>query len=302
MIVYKNLNIKPIHKNSIVAIGNFDGVHLGHQKVLLEAKKLAKKKKSKFGLITFKLIPMVFFKKIKNHRVQSLKQKIQALEKLHLDFLIIIKFNKIFSNISAENFVSKILVKKINVKNIFVSKNFRFGKNRLGDIKTLKKLEKKFKYKTFITSPLSKNSKMISSTLIRKKISNGNINDAAKLLGRHWSIEGEVVKGYQRGRKIGFPTCNIKLGSYVLPKFGVYKVLVENNALKLKKNGIANIGIRPTFKRKEPLLEVNIFGIKKNLYKKTLKVNLLKFIRKEKKFKSLEDLKVQIKKDIQKVK
>jgi len=302
MIVYKNLNIKPIHKNSIVAIGNFDGVHLGHQKVLLEAKKLAKKKKSKFGLITFEPIPMVFFKKIKNHRVQSLKQKIQALEKLHLDFLIIIKFNKIFSNISAENFVSKILVKKINVKNIFVSKNFRFGKNRLGDIKTLKKLEKKFKYKTFITSPLSKNSKMISSTLIRKKISNGNINDAAKLLGRHWSIEGEVVKGYQRGRKIGFPTCNIKLGSYVLPKFGVYKVLVENNALKLKKNGIANIGIRPTFKRKEPLLEVNIFGIKKNLYKKTLKVNLLKFIRKEKKFKSLEDLKVQIKKDIQKVK
>jgi len=302
MIVYKNLNIKPIHKNSIVAIGNFDGVHLGHQKVLLEAKKLAKKKKSKFGLITFEPIPMVFFKKIKNHRVQSLTQKIQALEKLHLDFLIIIKFNKIFSNISAENFVSKILVKKINVKNIFVSKNFRFGKNRLGDIKTLKKLEKKFKYKTFITSPLSKNSKMISSTLIRKKISNGNINDAAKLLGRHWSIEGEVVKGYQRGRKIGFPTCNIKLGSYVLPKFGVYKVLVENNALKLKKNGIANIGIRPTFKGKEPLLEVNIFGIKKNLYKKTLKVNLLKFIRKEKKFKSLEDLKVQIKKDIQKVK
>ena len=302
MIVYKNLNIKPIHKNSIVAIGNFDGVHLGHQKVLLEAKKLAKKKKSKFGLITFEPIPMVFFKKIKNHRVQSLTQKIESLKKLHLDFLIIIKFNKIFSNISAENFVSKILVKKINVKNIFVSKNFRFGKNRLGDIKTLKKLEKKFKYKTFITSPLSKNSKMISSTLIRKKISNGNINDAAKLLGRHWSIEGEVVKGYQRGRKIGFPTCNIKLGSYVLPKFGVYKVLVENNALKLKKNGIANIGIRPTFKRKEPLLEVNIFGIKKNLYKKTLKVNLLKFIRKEKKFKSLEDLKVQIKKDIQKVK
>ena len=302
MFVYKNINIKPIHKNSVVAIGNFDGVHLGHQKVLLEAKKLAKKKKSKFGLITFEPIPMVFFKKIKNHRVQSLKQKIHSLEKLKLDFLIIIKFNKTFSNISAENFIIKILVKKINAENIFVSKNFRFGKNRLGDIKTLKKFEKKFNYKTFITSPLSKNSKMISSTLIRKKISNGNINDAAKLLGKHWSIEGEVVKGYQRGRKIGFPTCNIKLGSYVLPKFGVYKVLVENNHLKLKKNGIANIGIRPTFKGKEPLLEVNIFGIKKNLYKKTLKVNLLKFIRKEKKFKNLENLKNQIKKDIQKVK
>ena len=302
MIVYKNLNIKPIHKNSIVAIGNFDGVHLGHQKVLLEAKKLAKKKKSKFGLITFEPIPMVFFKKIKNHRVQSLKQKIHSLEKLKLDFLIIIKFNKIFSNISAENFVSKILVKKINAKNIFVSKNFRFGKNRVGDIKTLKNLEKKFRYKTFITSPLSKNLKMISSTLIRKKISNGNIYDATKLLGKPWAIEGEVVKGYQRGRKIGFPTCNIKLGSYVLPRFGVYKVLVENNALKLKKNGIAKIGIRPTFKGREPLLEVNIFGIKKNLYKKTLKINLLKFIRKEKKFKNLEDLKNQIKKDIQKVK
>ena len=297
MIIYKNLNIKENHKNSVIAIGNFDGLHLGHQKVLNQAKLKAKKENLKFGVITFEPIPNMFFNKsIKHYRINSAEQKIYYLNKLKLDFLIIINFNESFSNISAEHFISKILVAKLKSKYIFVSQNFRFGKKRLGNTNTLKIFEKKNLYKTIITIPYRKNKKIISSSLIRKKIYEGNVVEVKKLLGRPWIIKGEVVKGEQRGKKIGFPTCNIKWDSYVLPKLGVYSVQVETK--NFKKKGIANLGYRPTFNGKTLLLEVNIFGIKVNLYKKILKVSFIKFIRPEKKFKNISDLKNQIKKDI----
>jgi riboflavin kinase/FMN adenylyltransferase len=297
MIVYKNLEIKKNHKSAVIAIGNFDGLHLGHQKVLKEARKKAKKDKIKFGLITFEPVPTMFFNKsIKNHRINSMSQKIYFLKKNKLDFLIIINFNESFSNLSAEGFIKKILFKKLRSKYIFISQNFKFGKKRLGNVDTLKNFEKKYLYKTVITSPHKKKNKVISSSLIRKIIHEGRVHEAKKLLNRFWCVEGKVVKGMQRGRKIGFPTCNIKLNSYTLPKLGVYSVWVKIN--NLKKRGIANIGYRPTFNGKSLLLEVNIFGIKKNLYKKILKISFIKFIRAEKKFKNINQLKAQIKKDI----
>ena len=297
MIIYKNLNIKKEHRNSVVAIGNFDGLHAGHQKVLKEAKKKAISKKLKFGLITFEPVPTMFFNKnIKNHRINSQNQKIYFLKKNKLDFLIVINFNKSFSNLSAEEFIKKILFKKLKSKYIFVSRNFKFGKKRLGNIDTLKNFEEKYFYKTIITTPYEKKNKIISSSLIRKIIHKGHMQEVKKLLGRTWCVEGEVIKGEQRGRKIGFPTCNIRLNSYTIPKIGVYAVEVKIN--NFKKKGIANIGYRPTFNGKSLLLEVNIFGIKKNLYKKILKINFIKFIRTEKKFKNINQLKAQIKKDI----
>lgn len=301
MIIYKNLDIKKIHENAIIAIGNFDGLHLGHQKVLKQARERAKKENLKFGVISFEPMPAMFFNRnIKYHRINSKKQKLYYFKKIKLDFLIIINFNKYFSNISADFFITKILVDKLKSKYIFVSQNFKFGKNRLGSINTLKKLEKKYLYKVIITTPYQKNKKLISSTLIRKSISDGKIVEAKKLLGRPWAIEGKVMKGEQRGRKIGFPTCNIKWNSYVLPKLGVYAVQVEFK--NFKKKGIANVGYRPTFSGKTLLLEVNIFGIKANLYKKTLKISFIKFIRPEKRFKNINELKNQIKKDITKAK
>jgi riboflavin kinase/FMN adenylyltransferase len=297
MIVYRNLNIKKKHKGSVVAIGNFDGLHVGHQKVLKEAKQKAKSKNLKFGLITFEPVPTMFFNKnIKNHRINTLNQKIFFLKKIKLDFLIIIRFNKIFSSISAENFIKKILYNKLRCKYIFISKNFKFGKKRLGNTKVLKYFEKKYSYKSIVTTPYKKGNKIVSSSLIRKIIYKGRVQYVKKLLGRPWCVEGEVIKGDQRGRKIGFPTCNIKLNSYTLPKIGVYSVQVKINNINQK--GIANIGYRPTFNGKTLLLEVNIFGIKKNLYKKILKINFIKFIRAEKKFKNINYLKTQIKKDI----
>ena len=301
MKIYNNTNLNLKHKKAVVAIGNFDGVHLGHQKVLKEAKITAKKLRLPFGVMTFEPMPVMFFnKKIKNHRVNSLNQKKYYLKKLKLDFLIIVKFNKIFSSLTAEEFIENIIYKKINCKYVYISRNFKFGFKRRGNLKTLKSFENKFGYKSIITKPHKKDKKIISSTMIRKKISSGKINEANKLLGRKWNIEGKVISGEKRGRKIGFPTCNLKLNNYVIPQPGVYAVKVNGN--NFSKKGIANIGFRPTFNGQSLLLETNIFGINKNLYNKVINVHFKKFIRKEKKFQSIEELKKQIKIDIQKAK
>ena len=301
MKIYNNANLNSKHYKSVIAIGNFDGIHLGHQKVLNEARKKAKKNKLKFGIVTFEPVPVMFFdKKKKNHRINNLSQKISFLKKLKVDFLYIIKFNKKFSNLSPQEFIKKIIYRNLNCKFVYISKNFRFGKDREGDIKKLFKFEKKFSYKSIITKPLVKNKNILSSTIIRKKITNGKIHQANNLLGRSWSIQGKVIKGDKRGRLIGFPTCNIKLNDYIVPKLGVYSVGVE--VMHYKKKGIANIGYRPTFNGNSLLLEVNIFGIKANLYKKPIKVSFIKFIRPEKKFKNVNQLKIQIQKDIIKAK
>ena len=181
-----------------------------------------------------------------------------------------------------------------------MSKNFKFGFKRQGNIQTLKKYEKRFNYKNIITNPYKKNEKLISSTYIREKIRAGKIEEINKLLNRNWCIEGKVIKGKKRGREIGFPTCNMNLSDYVIPKLGVYSVKV--NSQNLNKEGIANIGYRPTFKGQILLLETNIFGINKNLYNKVISVSFKKFIRPEKKFKNFEYLKKQIKLDIKQAK
>ena len=297
MKVYNNANLINKHLNGVIAIGNFDGLHLGHQKVINEARLKAKKLKLPLGVMTFEPVPVMFFsKKLKNHRINSLQQKKSQLEKLKLDFLIIIKFNKKFSSLTAEEFIKKIIYKKTKCKYLYVSKNFKFGFKRRGNIQTLKKFEKKFNYKNIITKPFKKNKKTISSSFIRKKIRAGKIELINKLLNRDWCVEGKVIKGKKRGRKIGFPTCNMSLNNYVIPKLGVYAVKVSIKGLI--KNGVANIGYRPTFNGQNLLLETNIFGINKNLYNKAISISFKKFIRSEKKFKNFEYLKKQIKLDI----
>ena len=301
MKIYKNADLNKKHYNGVIAIGNFDGLHLGHQKVIKEAKQKAKKNKIPFGVMTFEPVPVMFFNnKIRNHRINSLEQKKDQLKKFKLDFLIIIRFNKNFSSQSAEEFIKKIIFKKTKCKYLYVSKNFKFGFKRQGNIKTLKKFEKKYNFQNIVTKPYKKSSKIISSTILRKKIRLGQIVEVNKLLNRYWSINGKVIKGQRRGHKIGFPTCNLKLSDYVVPKLGVYAVKVKSK--NFYKNGIANIGYRPTFKGRNLLLETNIFGINENLYNKVISVNFKKFIRPEKKFRNLNYLKKQIKLDINKAK
>ena len=301
--LYKNFFVQKKHKNSILLIGNFDGLHIGHQKLFKLAEKYKKKNNIKIGVLTFDPMPKMFFNKtLKNFKISNLKQKVSNFKNFKIDFVIIKKFDKKFSKINYISFIEKIIFKKLQPKYIFVSNNFRFGNKREGDVKKLKFFEKKYNFKIIKPKPLKKKTKIISSTLIRKMISNGKINNVNRFLDRNWSIDGKVRIGRKMGRKIGFPTCNIELNDYVIAKPGVYavKILREKNKKLLR--GIANLGYRPTFNQKKILLEVHIFNFSGNLYNKDLTIEFIDFIRKEKKFKNINQLKKQINLDIRKAK
>ena len=297
--VYKNFKISNSYKNSIILIGNFDGLHSGHQKLFKQAEKFKKKLNLKLGVITFDPIPKMFFdKKIKNYRLSNFDQKVSYFEKFNVDFLINKNFNKMFSKITYKKFIENILYKSLKTKYIFVSNNFRFGYKREGNVKLLKKFQKKYQYKLINPKPLIIKNKVISSTLIRKLLQNGELSLANKILKRNWSIEGTVEKGRMMGKKIGFPTCNIDIKNYILAKTGVYAVKVNVKKNRKIYKGIANLGYRPTFNQKKLLLEVNLFNFSGNLYNKKLSVEFLKYIRGEKKFNGIDDLRNQIKRDL----
>ena len=296
---YSNFNIQKIHRESIILIGNFDGLHLGHQKLFQLARSYKKKYNLKIGVVNFDPMPKMFFNKsLTNFRLSSINQKLSLLNNQGVDFIITKKFNKIFSKTKSINFIKNIISHKLNARFIFVSNNFRFGSKREGDVNLLIKNEKRFNYKVVKPKPLLLKRKLVSSSLIRSYLEKGFLNKANKFLNRNWSIEGIVQRGRQIGKKIGFPTCNIDIADYVLAKPGVYavKVLRKNNTKYIK--GIANLGYRPTFNQKKILLEVHLFNFSGNLYNKYLSVEFLKFIRKEKKFKNVNQLRNQIKTDL----
>ena len=296
---YRDFNISIKDKRSILLIGNFDGLHSGHQKLFSLAKKYKIKYKLKIGVVTFEPMPKMYFNKsIKNFRISNLSQKKSTLQKLGVDFIVIKKFDKKFSKVKSDDFIKDILFKKLSAKYIFVSNNFRFGNKREGDVKKLIKNEKIFDFKIVKPKPLALKNKVVSSTLIRNLLIKGDLNKANKLLKRKWSIEGIVEKGRQQGKKIGFPTCNIDIKDYVIAMPGVYAVRVYQENKKSYLKAIANLGYRPTFKQKKILLEVHIFNFSGNLYNKHLSVEFIKFIRKEKKFENVEQLKKQIKFDL----
>jgi len=297
--IYNSLNIKKNHKNSIILIGNFDGIHIGHQKLFELAKKYKKKYLIKIGVLTFEPMPKMFFNdQLKNFRISSLDQKIDLLNKYDVDFIVIKKFTKEFSKTKSTNFISQMLVKKLNPKFVFVSNNFRFGNKRQGNVSQLIKSENLYNYKIIKPQPLKIKKKIASSSLIRIYLQNGKLDKANKLLNRKWSIKGRVQKGKQLGKKIGFPTANIDIKNYVLACPGVYAVRVKIQKDKSYIRGIANLGYRPTFNEKKILLEVHLFNFSGNLYNKDLTVEFLKFIRKEKKFKNVDQLQKRIKIDL----
>ncbi len=301
--IFNSFKVDYKFKGSIILIGNFDGLHLGHQKLFNQAKKYKNKYKTKIGVITFDPIPKMFFNTdLKNYRISNLNQKIKFLKKFNVDFIINKRFDRKFSKIKSYQFIKKILSQKLQAKYIFVSNNFRFGNKREGNVKLLKNMSSKYNYKIINPTPLKSKKKVISSTLIRKLLQDGKIKEANKHLNRPWSIEGKVQKGRMMGKKIGFPTCNIDISNYVIAKPGVYAVRVNRLGTKNKLKGIANLGYRPTFNQKKILLEVNIFNFTGNLYNKNLSVEFIKFIRGEKKFKGIDQLKNQIKKDLLKAK
>jgi len=301
--IYNNFIIPGKLKKSILLIGNFDGLHLGHQKVCNEAKKYKKKYKLKLGVLTFNPLPIMFFNnKMKNYRLTNDSQKFILLKKMGIDFVINKRFNLKFSKIKSEKFIKNIIVKKTDPKFIFVSSNFRYGNKRKGDVKELITESKKYGFNVIKPEPLRIKKKVVSSTSIRDLLKKGKIKEANKLLSRNWVINGDVQRGRQLGKQLGFPTCNIDINNYVLAKPGVYSIKVTIEESKKILNGIAYLGYRPTFEGKKLLLEVNLFGFNGNLYKKTLNVYFFNFIRRDKKFKNKISLITQMKKDLTKAK
>lgn len=297
----KNLYNIPHTSNLTLAIGNFDGVHKGHQALIDQGKGIAKKNNGRFGILTFEPHPISYFiPERQNYRITPSDIKKKILEETRVDDLFIIDFDSSFAEITAENFIKDILVDKLKLNTLITGKDFVFGKDRLGNFETLNNAAEKYGFK-YIPSELlfiDKTSKY-SSTEIRKLLHEGTVEKAKEYLGRNYVIAGEVIKGRQEGRKLGYKTANISLGEFVIPKFGVYSCNIKIDGETHK--AIANIGIRPTFNLEKPILEVHIFNFDRDIYKKYVEVEFVKFIRDEKKFDSVEDLKKQIENDIKRI-
>ena len=296
-----NLNTKQTFKsrNLCLCIGNFDGIHLGHQHVIKKIINNTRSDNLKSAIMTFVPHPKIYFKKTDgNFNIITNKYKKKFLNSLGLENYIEYKFNKTLSNLDAVDFIEKILVKQLSVKKIIVGKDFRFGKNRKGDTSLLKKLSSKHSYKLSIIGHVKnkKTNLKYSSSIIRKNINEGSFEKVSQALGRNWFMQGEIIKGNQKARLINFPTANMKPGNHILPNKGVYCVNVTFSGNLYK--GIANFGERPTVKGVNLLLETHIFEFNRDIYGKELTVEFLTFIRSEKKFKDFKSLTSQIKKDV----
>lgn len=291
MQVIYGINKIPKIKNPVVALGVFDGVHLAHMRILKAAIQKARRLKGKTVLVTFWPHPQ------KEPSIYSLEHRLRLISQVGINVSIVVRFNRAFARISAENFIKKVLLNKIKAKYILVGKNFRFGHQAKGNYKLLGKLAKERCFKLMVFPVIRISNQPVSSTYVRRLIIQGNLVAAKRLLTRPVSVLGTVKRGDSLGRHLGFPTANVDPHHEVLPPSGVYAVRIRLGEYSLK--GVCYIGNKPTFKDKnEKGVEVYIFNFKKNIYSKDLEINFLQKIREEKKLKSSSSLIKQIKKDI----
>ena len=298
MTIYNNINEFSSTDNTILTIGTFDGVHLGHQKVLERLTNSAKENNLKSTVLTFFPHPRTILNPNKPLKlINSVKERTELLNRSKVDNLIIHPFDKNFSELDPEKYVVEILVKKLKAKIILIGYDHKFGKNRTADITDLKIYGKKYGFKVIEIKAEEISNIAISSTKIRKAISEGNISTAKKYLGYDFSLSGKIVHGKSIGRTLGFPTANIEVKEEykLLPKNGVY--LIQSVINHNKYFGMMNIGIKPTIKESSKTIEVNFFDFEGDLYNKKITVSIKQFIRDEIKFDSLELLKSQILKD-----
>ena len=306
------LNLKPKHKGCIASIGNFDGVHLGHQHVFTKLKEKADDLKLPTTLITFEPQPQEYFLKDKAPaRLTRFREKITALRLLkskQIDQILLLSFNQKLAQMSAQDFIEKILINGLDVKYLVVGDDFKFGNNRQGDFAMLTEFGKKHGFKVVNMQSCTHNNKRISSTIIRQALTAGNLKLAKEMLGRNYRICGRVAHGHKRGRTIGFPTANIYLHRMVTPLTGVFVIeLFFKPGSKFAKDGtkfygVANLGSRPTVNGNKLVLEVFLFDFDAIIYGSHVSVDFLYKIRPEQKFASLDLLKQQITKDIQQAK
>jgi riboflavin kinase / FMN adenylyltransferase len=281
---------------AVVTSGTFDGVHLGHQKILDCLKETAQKKGGESVIITFFPHPrMVLFNDSQNLKLlNTISEKIHLLEHFGVDHLVIIPFTREFSEIDSQTFIQNILIEKIGAKVLVIGYDHRFGKNREGGFEYLKENAAEFGFEVVEIPRHDVESIGISSTIIRNAIIAGDVQQASQLLGSNYTLTGKVVKGKQLGRTLGYPTANIYVVEdyKLIPSDGVYAVYVTYNDQIFK--GVLNIGKRPTIEGKDRTIEVNIFDFDKEIYGENLSISFEKKIRDEKKFDSLDALKDQI--------
>ncbi len=303
---------------TVLTLGVFDGIHMGHQKVLREVRRETEKTKGTAALLTFQEHPQKILKPGKKTSIlTSFWHKLNLIRCMGIDLCVAVCFNLAFSKLSPDEFVKKILIDCLKVKKVILGHDSRFGHNREGDTKTMTILAQKYGFDFSVVPPVRKAGFTVSSTRIRRLISDGQLDTASKLLGRPYSILASVVRGKGRGEKLGFPTANLDLSREVLPPRGVYVARVR--AVRFRQHelskglsnlegetgkrffpAVLNLGLRPTFeaRRVSEIAEVHILQFHGDLYGKTIEVEFLKQLRKEVKFKDASSLQGQIVKDI----
>jgi len=291
-------NLDRQFRNVVATIGNFDGVHLAHQALFKEVIKRAKKRGGESVAVTFHPHPIRVLRGIREpFFITLIDRKVGLIEECGIDVLISINFTREFAEISADMFVRDILCKRIGVKEIVVGHDYAFGKGREGNIDFLRKKGLELGFEVHKMDAVVVNGMVVSSTLVRKLLRDGDMEAAALLLGRYYRIQGMVMHGRDRGAKVlGFPTANLQLNDEIFPKLGVYVVRVKFNGDILM--GVANIGYNPTFGDNALSVEAHIFDFKGDLYNKMIHVDILHRLRDEQKFSGPDALVAQINKDI----
>ncbi len=283
---------------TIVTIGTFDGVHVGHQKIVNRLISLGKEEQLKSIILTFFPHPRMVLQKDSSIKlINTIHERSAILDKLGLDYLLIKKFTTEFSRLSAEEFVKQILVDILNVKKVIIGYDHRFGRNRNADINDLIKYGKEFGFEVEQISAEDINNVAVSSTKIRKALSEGNIKIANRYLGYPFMLSGTIVQGKGIGKQLDYPTANINIEETykLIPKYGSYvvKSIINNETVF----GMMNIGMNPTVSGDSESVEVHFFNFEKSIYGENLQIDILERIRDEQKFQSIEDLKHQLKKD-----
>ena len=300
MKIFNNIQSYSPEKESILTIGTFDGVHIGHNKILTKLVEESKKNNLSSLIMTFFPHPrMVLQKSQEIKMIDTIDEKIHLFEKTGVDNLIIQPFDENFSKIRAKEFVEEILVKKLKIKHIIIGYDHRFGKDREASVDDLKKFGLNYMFTVEEIAAQEIHSIAISSTKIRNAILKGEIKKCNEYLGRNFMLTGEVVHGDGLGKKINFPTANIEIAETykIIPKNGVYLVkAIINSEIYF---GMMNIGVRPTIGGKNKSLEIHFFNFKDNIYNKTISVKIICKIRDEEEFSSIDELKIQLKKDEQ---
>lgn len=288
------------YRGAVVVLGNFDGFHKGHQKVIGIAGKIAAEMNTTLTVLSMEPHPRMYFNPSqKEFRLNSFRTKAHLLENFGVDQLVVLPFDKELATMEAQDFVLDLLLEKIGALHVVVGYDYCFGAGRRGGVNVLGWLSGQEQFGLTVVKKVMEDDHIYSSSNIRATLEAGDVRKVADRLGHWWHVEGHVKKGDQRGRTIDFPTANLLLEGYKEPKYGVYavRIIIETGPGKGTWDAIANIGRRPTFDKKDVLLESHIFEFNHDIYEQPIKVEFVDFIREEQKFSNIDDLRTQIKKD-----